>query len=295
MLQNSEFHKITNLIDRIVLNLKCHRKEILTEMTYILKNTIKVMSLVFIIASCESNQLVTPMDCSTSGPSITLVDKSDTDCGAANGTVELSASGGQGILNFSANNLIATSEGVFTGLPAGSYTFIVTDEQSCQSEIVVSIRNIDGVSIDEVDVKGAGCDNNEGELIMTASGGLEPYTYKLDDGSFQTENTFTNLSSGNYTIHVKDDAGCEFSQEAQIVSGISLSANIAPIIASNCAISGCHNGNQFPDLRSNTAIISNANRIRIQTGNRSMPIGRTLSQTQIDQISCWVSDGAPNN
>lgn len=249
-----------------------------------------------IIYSCESNQLEAPIDCELSGPSLTLVDKSNANCGESNGTVELSASGGQGLLVFSSDNLVEESDGVFSGISAGTYSFFVTDEQLCESELIVTIENTDGVSISNVEVVSPGCDNNDGQLEIIAEGGSEPYSYKLDDGAFQAGSTFADLSTGSYTVQVQDDAGCEFSQEVEVVIGISLSTHISPIISTNCAISGgCHNGSQSPDLRENAGIISSASRIKARTSNMSMPLGRTLSQTQIDQIACWVDNGAPNN
>jgi len=76
---------------------------------------------------------------------------------------------------------------------------------------------------------------------------------------------------------------------------VSFDDTIKPIIESNCAISGCHNGSQEPDLRSYAEIIRNKESIKTRTSDRSMPLGRTLTQTQIDAISCWVQQGALNN
>ena len=64
----------------------------------------------------------------------------------------------------------------------------------------------------------------------------------------------------------------------------------------NCAVSGCHNGTQFPDFRSLSNIQQNKDQIRqrTQTGNMP-PNGRSLTQQQIDLIACWIDDGALDN
>jgi hypothetical protein len=46
--------------------------------------------------------------------------------------------------------------------------------------------------------------SNTGAISVIASGGFTPYQYKLNNGSYQTSNSFTNLSAGTYTVYVKD-------------------------------------------------------------------------------------------
>jgi gliding motility-associated-like protein len=49
------------------------------------------------------------------------------------------------------------------------------------------------------------CSNaNAGSITVTATGGLAPYTYSIDGGTFQTSNAFTGLSQGAHTIVVND-------------------------------------------------------------------------------------------
>ncbi len=76
---------------------------------------------------------------------------------------------------------------------------------------------------------------------------------------------------------------------------VSFNADVQPIIAANCAVSGCHDGTRFPNLTTVAGVQQNAQRIKIRTGNRSMPIGRTLTSEQIEKITCWVDAGALNN
>ena len=81
--------------------------------------------------------------------------------------------------------------------------------------------------------------------------------------------------------------------------GTSFSEKIQPIISMNCAVSGCHvNGQQRPALETYDQIAANANRIKSRTANGTMPpsiSGLSLSQEEIDAISCWVDDGALDN
>lgn len=80
---------------------------------------------------------------------------------------------------------------------------------------------------------------------------------------------------------------------------ISLADDIQPIIASNCAVSGCHvTGGQSPDFTQKQNIITRASSIRSRTSNGSMPPPQSslsLSSEQIGKISCWVENGAEDN
>lgn len=47
--------------------------------------------------------------------------------------------------------------------------------------------------------------STDGFITLTATGCNAPFTYSLDNGkTYQTENTFSNLTSGTYTVRVKD-------------------------------------------------------------------------------------------
>jgi uncharacterized membrane protein len=74
---------------------------------------------------------------------------------------------------------------------------------------------------------------------------------------------------------------------------ISFTSMVKPIIDNNCL--QCHNGNQFPDLRTYESISQNADAVRNETSAKRMPIGGSLTVEEIKVISCWVENGAKNN
>ncbi|MEQ9439190.1 MAG: 2-polyprenyl-6-methoxyphenol hydroxylase [Cyclobacteriaceae bacterium] len=79
----------------------------------------------------------------------------------------------------------------------------------------------------------------------------------------------------------------------------SLADDVQPIIAANCAISGCHvSGTQLPNFSQKSTIINRAANIRNKTKDRTMPppaSGITLSAEEIQLIDCWVAQGANDN
>lgn len=67
------------------------------------------------------------------------------------------------------------------------------------------------------------CGVTDGSITVAASGGLAPYQFKLNSGALGSAATFSNLSSGTFTISVLDKNGCE-----RELAGIILTAPAAP-------------------------------------------------------------------
>ena len=140
------------------------------------------------------------------------------------------------------------------------------------------------------------CGSATATIEVTASGGLAPYLYKLDDGAAQAASTFNNVEPGLYQITITDANSCTFVVNQMVMSTTSYITDIEPIISMNCAISGCHNGStSLPDFRSLATVQANSGNIKSFTQTGFMPRNGSLSQNEIDLIACWVDDGALNN
>ena len=76
-------------------------------------------------------------------------------------------------------------------------------------------------------------------------------------------------------------------------------ADISPIIQTKCATSnGCHGNGSFNGpgpLTTFTQIQNAANSIKTAVNNGRMPLGGSLTTSELQKINCWVNSGAPNN
>ena len=259
------------------------------------KSVILPFIFLVLITNCTYETAVPVFDCEDSDLAFQVLSLTEANCGQSDGKVVLEAMGGSPPFQYQILNESVQSDNSFFELSAGNYIFMVIDSKKCEQSISVDINNVDGVTITSIDQENTTCGESSGSVTVNADLGKQPYEYKLDDANFQSNNVFSNLSNGAYEVFVKDANDCEFSQTVLISSGISYKDTIASIISTNCAISGCHNGAVFPDFRTIATIQSKAASIKLKTGNRTMPQGRTLTQDQIDQLACWVDDGALNN
>lgn len=253
-----------------------------------------ILSLFILMAACQSESEDPQVDCSSSSLAISLDNITDANCDQSNGDIEVSATGGSGTYSFTISSGGDNSTGEFTNLAAGTYTVTVRDGD-CSSQLSATVGSIDGVVISEVALTESGCGEINGSITVTATGGNPPYEYGLDNGTLQSNNTFSGLGHGAYTVAVTDANDCDFSQEVQVLSGISWTNQVSDIIANNCALPSCHGGTQNPDFREFTNVQNNAENIKVRTQNGSMPPNTVLSADLVEAIACWVDDGALNN
>ncbi len=156
---------------------------------------------------CESDTTITisePTPVMVSGVTIQLAT-----CNQSNGSVTLTGSGGTAPYTYAQGTNPYQASGTFTGLAAGSYTFHIKDANGCIKDTVVSVSQPSAVGIASTTVTDVDCHGaSTGEVTLTGTGGTTPYTYAQGTGAYQASGTFTGLTAGTYTFHVKDDNGC---------------------------------------------------------------------------------------
>jgi hypothetical protein len=252
------------------------------------------LAALFLCVNCVDHKIPAPSSCNDDPVVLELISVTDSDCALKNGSVEVNASGGSGTYLFRLNGGEPQTASVFVDVGPGTYEVSATDDNNCIGIVEANVKNKNGMNL-TFQSTDAGCKGTGGTITIEAFDGVEPYQYKIDGSSFSPTNDFTGLSAGNHSVVVKDDTGCELTQTIRVKTGISYSTSIAPIISTNCAITGCHNGSQFPDFRSFDNVQRNAAQIKTLTGNRTMPEDGSLTQSEIDMIACWVDDGAVAN
>ncbi len=250
--------------------------------------------LFIILSSCTYKSLEDiTVDCDEFPISIETV-VSEADCGLNNGSVTIIPSGGTAPFRYILNG-VQQENNVIQMLAAGNYTIEVIDVNNCSEQSDFVVLNNDGVNANAI-ASPSGCNTTIGILTVSAVNGIPPYQYSIENGAAQSSNIFNNLATGSHNITVIDNNNCSFEFEKFVPTGISYSQSVEVIIADNCAVSGCHNGTQFPNFTKFENIQSNKNNIKTRTQNKSMPTGGgSLTQEKIDMIACWVDDGGLNN
>ena len=137
--------------------------------------------------------------------SVTSVDASADTC---DGEVEAFATGGDSPYTYLWDDSNAQTTATATGLCVGQFTVLVIDANG-DSTTTSGYVGQGGVTItattSSTDASSGICD---GTATVTASGGIEPYTYVWDGNtSSQTTQTATGLCPGSYSVNVFDSLG----------------------------------------------------------------------------------------
>ncbi len=155
--------------------------------------------------------------------------------GGNDGRIEVSASGSNGGYQFSINGGTLQSSGVFTALIAGSYTLSVVDSKGCDTTKVISIAQPIALDLVLVAKRNARCNGNaDGMIRVAVSGGNGGYQFSRDGVTFQTIDSFTNLTAGTYIIGVRDRKGCIDTVHVILTEPTALQAQISSSKQPSC-------------------------------------------------------------
>jgi len=155
-----------------------------------------------------------------------------------NGSIILYGNAGVQPYTYSIDGTNYQSSNLFTGLAAGTYTGYIKDAAGCvgtKPNIVIAAA---APIVVNPFVRNASSCGNDGSIEIYRTGGIPPYSYSLDDVTYQTSNVFSGLAAGSYTAYVKDSKGCVGSQSATVGQGAALTLSTLVTNTSTCTFDG---------------------------------------------------------
>lgn len=260
--------------------------------------------------NCPLNGTQTYSFCITVSGFTTNTNSTSANCGASNGTVNVTATGGSAPYQYlwstgNTNNFI-------NGLAAGTYYIDVTDALGCtisDTAIVAQGTAPGNINMNIIPVSCFGGTN--GAATANVNGGQAPYTYLWSNGA--TTPTITGLTAGTYNLTVTTANGCITTSSAQITqpaSALSISTNFTNVTcfgANDGVANAIANGGTAPYVYSwNTIPVQNTPSINnltsgtyqitvmdgegctaIQQVNISSPSAINITQTSTTPVSCY--------
>jgi hypothetical protein len=131
--------------------------------------------------------------------------------GQPSGSINTSPIGGTinlGSYTYAWSHNISEIWGSVSGLPAGSYTVTVSDENGCSATQTIDLMQPDSLMLDSAYVNNGCFGMNNGTIVLNYIGGTEPYYFSTDSMSWEENNTFFDLAEGSYTYYIKDNNYC---------------------------------------------------------------------------------------
>jgi gliding motility-associated-like protein len=151
------------------------------------------------------------------GPTSLVVNSVNPSCNLSNGSVNFgTVTGGIAPYQYNFNSLGYTTNTNYSGLSSGNYTVIVKDANGCEfTAPAIILSSVSGPSSVNLTTTNPSCGQANGSVAINfTSGGVAPYQYNFNSLGFSSNTMFSNLSSGNYSIIVKDANGCEYTMSA---------------------------------------------------------------------------------
>jgi gliding motility-associated-like protein len=126
--------------------------------------------------------------------------------GGNDGNITLTGTGGTSPYQYKLGSGAYQSSGTFGALTAGSYSLSILDVNLCPFDTVVTITQpatlITGSITAKTNITCFG--TSTGSVTVAGSGGVAPYEYTIDAGSYQSSGTFNNLIAGTHIVTVID-------------------------------------------------------------------------------------------
>ncbi|MBN1111425.1 MAG: gliding motility-associated C-terminal domain-containing protein, partial [Bacteroidales bacterium] len=175
--------------------------------------------------------------------------------GKSDGKISFSANGGNEPYTIIVNNgateifnevgVAANEDKLIENIPAGDYSFAITDASGCSANKVITVNQSDALTVVASDIVNPSSETStDGSVKITVAGGKPKYDIAIysisDDGTetfvnqFEgvslTEVSFSNLTIGHYKVTVADVSGCDVAVTEFTLSSFKFIATAYPVL-----------------------------------------------------------------
>ncbi|HNB81234.1 MAG TPA: SprB repeat-containing protein, partial [Chitinophagaceae bacterium] len=125
------------------------------------------------------------------------------------GVISVQGSGGVAPYSFALGSGSYTSTGMFSSLPAGTYTIHLKDNNACIYDTLITLNNTAQIALNALNYSPAICPGSTTGFIQVSANSIyPPVLYTLNTNPPQSSGNFNTLSAGTYTVHIEDQIGC---------------------------------------------------------------------------------------
>ncbi|MDP5170840.1 MAG: gliding motility-associated C-terminal domain-containing protein [Bacteroidia bacterium] len=168
--------------------------------------------------------------------------------GGNTGAVTVMASGGRMPWRYRINGGLLQQDSLFSGLLAGNYLVEVLDDSLCSDTVSFVLNQPEPLTLNLVSLQDVRCfGERNGEIVVTASGGIAPYQYSLSGASPQLDSSFLGVGPGTYQVILRDDSACNTVLPDLTIAEPALLEAISDFVEVRCF--GESNGEVFVNIR----------------------------------------------
>ena len=128
----------------------------------------------------------------------------------------------------------STNPQTVSGMEAGTFSVVITETAVpfCSNTANLSIASpAEALTLSISETSNVTCTNNQGTITAIANGGWGDFEYELTGDAvvaYSPNNTFTDLTSGTYTVNVRDAGGCIISETITLNEPTPITATFTP-------------------------------------------------------------------
>ncbi len=168
---------------------------------------------IYTVTITDNNGCSTTTSATVTEPQLLAVGLTPTSAacnGSNNGSILATPTGGTAPYTYTWNNGISTNTANPTNLNTGTYAVTITDANGCTVTNSTNIGAPTSVNLSLANAQQPTCNQNNGTIVVIASGGTAPYTYLWtpNAGVVGNSNTAVNLGVGLFSVMVTDANGC---------------------------------------------------------------------------------------
>ncbi|GAB2595548.1 hypothetical protein GCM10027190_49830 [Spirosoma areae] len=150
-------------------------------------------------------------------------------------SITASANGGTSPYQYQVGTRAFQAGSAFGNIREGSFPVVAKDANGCTANTSVAVKKAEPLLLQATTQAASCCTCPDGSVALTSSGGIGQKQYQVGQSGFQPGNTFRSLTSGQYPVLVRDEAGCPTSLTVTISNATAATLTVANLKNVNCA------------------------------------------------------------